>query len=102
MEALATLIDGKPYSDDVIAGLTEWVEYRAEMGKPMTEIAIKKVIKLTDDILATQDDGYLLAAIDYSIRNGWQSIYPDKNYRPAQQQARGGAGARWAAQQGVM
>lgn len=52
----------------------EFIEHRKEIKKPMTELAIKKMLKK----LAAYPSDIATAMLDQSIENGWQGVFPLK------------------------
>lgn len=49
----------------------EWVEYREEKKKPLSALALKKVIKF----LLKYDESHQQALVDAAIMNDWQGLH---------------------------
>ena len=49
----------------------EWSEYRQEKKKPLSALAMKKVIKF----LLKYDEGHQQALVDAAIMNDWQGLH---------------------------
>jgi hypothetical protein len=56
-----------------------WVEYRTEIRKPLTE----KGWELLANKLRKYSAAEQAAAIEKSITNGWQGLFPEKSDKPA-------------------
>lgn len=52
----------------------KWVDYRIEIKKPIKKASLSTVIKLFNK----EDKKVLAAAINLSILNGWQGLFPEK------------------------
>jgi len=71
----------KPYfpSDDLLnKTFLEFIEHRKAIKKPMTEIAITKMITK----LNKYSRGVAITSLDKSIENGWQGVFPEKESEP--------------------
>ncbi|WP_309400198.1 hypothetical protein [Cerasicoccus maritimus] len=63
----------------------EWKAHRSEMRKRFTDRAQRMALKK----LATLGPEAAIAAIEHSIANGYQGIFPDPNYKPNPARERG-------------
>lgn len=61
----------------------EFIEHRKEIKKPMTELAMKKMLKK----LAAYPGSVAIAMLDQSIENGWQGVFPLKGAVTTRQKA---------------
>ncbi|MGL6199850.1 MAG: hypothetical protein ACRC3H_13055 [Lachnospiraceae bacterium] len=78
-----------PYfpNDDLLnKTFLEFIEHRKAMKKPMTEIAISKMINK----LNKYSRGIAIASLDKSMENGWQGIFPEKESEPSGKEATNG------------
>lgn len=57
-----------------IAGWEDWVEYRKQARKKMTEATVKRQVAQLKDLSAEQQR----ATIETSIRNGWTGLFPER------------------------
>ena len=57
--------------------ILEWIEYKTSIKKPMKQPALKKLLKSSPQAI--------IAAVDASIMNGYQGLFPEK-YESKQQQ----------------
>jgi hypothetical protein len=57
--------------------ILEWIEYKTSIKKPMKQPALKKLLKSSPQAIIT--------AVDASIMNGYQGLFPEK-YESKQQQ----------------
>ncbi|MCS7008541.1 MAG: helix-turn-helix domain-containing protein [Chthoniobacterales bacterium] len=65
-----------PYNDEAYrAAWREFCEHRKQIKKRLTPLSVKKLIKILSGL--SREDG--IAAIEQSITNGWQGIFPPKN-----------------------
>jgi len=52
--------------------LQEWIEYRKEKGKPLSNLALKK----TQNIMVRFDEAQQQHMVDAAIMNDWQGLHP--------------------------
>lgn len=64
------------YSDDLKNMIYEFIKMRKTIKKPMTTIAVKRLINKLDKF--TNNDKEKIQILDKSIFNSWQDIYPLK------------------------
>mgnify|MGYP003626014738 CR=1 FL=1 len=55
----------------------EWIEYKTSIKKPMKQPALKKLLKSSPQAI--------IAAVDASIMNGYQGLFPEKHESKQQQ-----------------
>lgn len=61
------------------ASVLEFIEHRKQMKKPMTQLALTKLINLLD---GHQKNGFdIQKVIDAAICNGWQSVHPKPEHK---------------------
>lgn len=69
----------KDFGDNILnAAWKEWVIYRADIKKPLTDLAAKKCVDELNKVPA--DIGKQM--IDTAIMNGWTGLFIPKNYTP--------------------
>jgi DNA-binding transcriptional regulator YhcF (GntR family) len=66
-------------NDDFLAAWAEWQEHRKQIKKKLTPLAAKKQLKMLSEIGVSK----AIAAIDHSIKNGWQGIFEPKQKNAA-------------------
>lgn len=69
-----------PTDDLLDKAFADFVSHRKAMKKPMTEIAIDRMIKK----LSGYDNDTAIAALEKSIENGWQGVFPEKEEKKKQ------------------
>ena len=70
------VIDETNYNDDLKNMIYEFIKMRKTIKKPMTTIAVKRLINKLDKF--TNNDKEKIQILDKSIFNSWQDIYPLK------------------------
>jgi len=63
-----------PDNDLLNKTFLEFIEHRKAMKKPMTDIAIGRMVKK----LNGYSEGVAIASLEKSIENGWQGVFPEK------------------------
>lgn len=77
IESVLSVIDSYSDSEDLRNALTEFVKMRQRIKKPMTEYALKLMLKRLDAMATSTDTK--LRILNQSIVKCWQDIYPLKN-----------------------
>jgi len=57
--------------------IKEFVKFRKQVKKPMTDYAVKLLKKKLDSITSKPEEQ--IAILEQSILNGWQGVYPIKD-----------------------
>lgn len=70
------VIDETNYNDELKEMIYEFIKMRKTIKKPMTTIAVKRLINKLDKF--TNNDKEKIQILDKSIFNSWQDIYPLK------------------------
>lgn len=70
------VIDETNYNDELKEMMYEFIKMRKTIKKPMTTIAVKRLINKLDKL--TNNDKEKIQILDKSIFNSWQDIYPLK------------------------
>lgn len=63
--------------------VTDFVEYRKKIKKPMTEKALELMIEKLNDM--TSDPDERIQILNQSIINGWQGVFPLKDKKPVKE-----------------
>ena len=72
------MVDEKPYSDLLKAGLKDWIEYKVEKGQSYQEKGFNALLKRVDNELANATDEAIVECISTSMENSYQGIVWDK------------------------
>lgn len=71
------VIDETNYNDELKEMIYEFIKMRKTIKKPMTTIAVKRLINKLDKL--SNDEKEKILILDKSIFNSWQDIYPLKS-----------------------
>ncbi len=75
---LSDKIDEFDIGSELKSKLIEFIDFRKEIKKPFKSIkSINQLVSSIGKTFDTEQD--LISAIDNSIMNGWQGVFPDKN-----------------------
>lgn len=68
-----------PHGEAFADALHDFAAFREEIRKPLTPTAARRIVAKLADIAEPE----AVAAMDKSIRNGWQDVYPEPNGKAA-------------------
>jgi len=68
-----------PHGEAFADSLQDFAAFREEIRKPLTVTAARRIVAKLADIAEPE----AVAAMDKSIRNGWQDVYPEPNGKVA-------------------
>lgn len=61
-------------TDEFISTLREFIDHRKELKKPLKKTGLSKLVRQLEKVGAA----HAVAALNASIANGWQGVFPDK------------------------
>jgi hypothetical protein len=68
-----------PHGEAFADALQDFAAFREEIRKPLTATAARRIVAKLSDLAEPE----AVAAMDKSIRNGWQDVYPQPNGKTA-------------------
>lgn len=80
IKSFSNLLPDHLLCSDVDVKWKEWEDYRRKKGKPISEAAARKQMKMLQDLSREE----AIAAIDNSIANDYQGLFPPKKKAAAQ------------------